>query len=97
MYYLQARGAVFGALSTGNTQFQLPIELREALGLPSDRPIGPYVKRSPPLVEYAQGLQNLPVPPSFSVNEAASIFEVWMQNNALHTREYRLMKLPPMT
>ncbi|KZT07490.1 uncharacterized protein LAESUDRAFT_698797 [Laetiporus sulphureus 93-53] len=83
------RGAIFGAESTGNTTFLMPLELREALGLPSFRPAGPYVARVPEFVEYAQGLQNFPVPPQLTVNEAASIFEVWMEDQALHSGEVK--------
>lgn len=43
------------------------------------------MKRLSPLVEYAHGLQNLAVPPRLSINEAASLFEVWMQDKALHS------------
>ena len=82
----QQKGAVLGALSGSDTTFTLPLELREALGIPHDRPSGPYVRRKPELVAYAQGLQNIPVPARLQVNEAASIFEVWAQDKALHSR-----------
>ncbi|KAG1804613.1 mitochondrial ribosomal death-associated protein 3-domain-containing protein [Suillus variegatus] len=81
-----ARGAVFGALSMGNTTFPLPLELREALSLEHDRPYGPYVKRQPELVEYAHGLERLAVPGSLSVPEAASVFEVWMKDRAVPSK-----------
>lgn len=84
-----ARGAVFGAESTSNTAFQMPLELSEALGIPPLRPAGPYVARSKELAEYAQGLRNFPVPAQLSVDEAASLFELWMKDNALHSGEVR--------
>ncbi|KDQ51085.1 hypothetical protein JAAARDRAFT_211375 [Jaapia argillacea MUCL 33604] len=77
-----ARGAVFGALSTCSTDFQLPLELREALAIPHDRSSGPYVKRSSILQWYSRGLQALPVPDQMSVQEAAALFEIWMKDGA---------------
>lgn len=76
---------MFGAISSQHVDFLLPLELREALNIPHDRPSGPYVKRSAELVEYAKGLQALPVPERLSVDEAASMFEIWMKDNALHS------------
>ncbi|KAH9947031.1 mitochondrial ribosomal death-associated protein 3-domain-containing protein [Amylocystis lapponica] len=84
-----ARGAFLGAVSTAHTQFQMPLELSEALGIPFPRPAGPYVKRIPEVVTYAQGLQNFPVPAELSVPEAASLFEVWAEDKALHSGEVR--------
>ncbi|KZT64493.1 hypothetical protein DAEQUDRAFT_678488 [Daedalea quercina L-15889] len=84
------RGAVIGAEGTQDTMFKMPLELSEALGLLPNRPAGPYAKRSPEIVEFARGIQNFPVPPRISVGEAASVFEVWMQDNALHTGEVRV-------
>lgn len=85
----QARGAVLGALSTQNTTFRPPLELTEALGLVPDVPSNPYVPRQPELVEYAKGLRNFPVPDQLTVDEAASIFEVWQNAKALHVGECR--------
>ncbi|KAI0080230.1 hypothetical protein K474DRAFT_1658226 [Panus rudis PR-1116 ss-1] len=79
------RGAVLGAISEGRKHFPLEVELREALGIPHDRPTGPYVKRTQEMVEYSQGLQNLAVPEKLSVEEAASIFELWNADKALHS------------
>jgi len=84
-----ARGAFFGAESTSHTGFQMPLELSEALGLPFKRPVGPYTTRVPAFVEYAQGLRNFPVPAQLSIKEAASLFEVWMDDKALHSGEVR--------
>ncbi|PCH36270.1 hypothetical protein WOLCODRAFT_91935 [Wolfiporia cocos MD-104 SS10] len=80
-----ARGAFFGAESTAETRFLMPLELREALGLPEHRPAGPYVARRPELAEYAAGLRNVAVPAQLSVGEAAALFEVWMEDQALHS------------
>lgn len=79
-----------GAAGTQHTAFKMPLELCEALGLPPPRPAGPYTKRSPETTEFARGLKNFPVSPRMSVSEAASLFEVWMQDKALHTGEVRV-------
>ncbi|GJE90341.1 hypothetical protein PsYK624_064720 [Phanerochaete sordida] len=78
------RGAVLGAVSTTHTRFQMPLELREALKIPHDRPVSPYLRREPELVRYASGLQNIPMPSSFQVEEAASLFEIWAKDKAMH-------------
>ena len=88
--WLQARGAVLGALSSQNTTFRAPLELREALGLQPDGPANPYVRRQPELVEYAKGLQSLPVPEELTVDEAGSIFDVWQKVKALHISKHSL-------
>ncbi len=80
----QKRGVFLGALSTQNTTFSAPLELVEALGLQPTVPSNPYVHRSPELVQYAKGLRNFPVPEQLTVDEAASIFDVWQSINALH-------------
>lgn len=82
-----ARGAVLGAVSLANTNFAPQLELCEGLGIQYGEPSGPYVKRSAELIEYAKGLQNLPVPAQMSVEEAATLYEVWTKDKALHTDE----------
>ncbi|KAF5391111.1 hypothetical protein D9757_003064 [Collybiopsis confluens] len=77
------KGAVLGALTAHDPAFPVPIELMDQLNLPGLRPRTAYSKRSKTLQEYAQGLQNLPVPEEFSVKEAAAVFEMWMSDNAL--------------
>ena len=77
-----------GALSSTNTNYLLPSELREALGLPYDRPTGPYAKRSLSRTEYANGLRAFEVPAQLTTNEAAALFEVWSRGLALHTGRY---------
>ncbi|KAI0664394.1 mitochondrial ribosomal death-associated protein 3-domain-containing protein [Cubamyces menziesii] len=79
-----ARGAFLGALSSQNTTFRAPLELIESLGLPPNGPTNPYVPRQPELIEYAKGLKNFVVPERLTVDEAASIFELWQQSKALH-------------
>lgn len=79
---VQARGAVLGALSTANTTFSAPIELQESLKL-SYGTASPYIKRSTELMSYAEGLRNVPVPGSLGVSEAASLFDVWMKDQAI--------------
>ena len=88
IYIPQARGAVLGALSTQNKAFRAPLELTEALGLTPDVPSNPYVRREPELVEYAQGLRSFPVPEQLTVDEAASLFDVWHNVKALHLSKW---------
>ena len=64
-----------------NTTFSAPIELQESLKLDHGA-TNPYIKRSPELVSYAEGLTNIPVPESLAVPEAASMFDVWMKDKA---------------
>jgi len=80
-----ARGAVLGALSTADTTFRTSVPLIEALKITSDRPVSAYEKRSADLALYSKGLRSIPVPERLEVNEAASLFEVWNENKALHT------------
>ncbi|KDQ13080.1 hypothetical protein BOTBODRAFT_133998 [Botryobasidium botryosum FD-172 SS1] len=80
-----ARGAVLGALSTADTTFRIPLPLTEALQLTPDRPVSAYEKRSADLALYSKGLRPIPIPERLEVNEAASLFEVWNENKALHT------------
>ncbi|KAJ6558985.1 mitochondrial ribosomal death-associated protein 3-domain-containing protein [Mycena sp. CBHHK59/15] len=57
------RGAVLGALTSSDTQFPVPLQLREALRLPPDAspsPISPYARRSAQLAAY---LRAPPPPP----------------------------------
>jgi len=77
-----ARGAVVGALSASNTTFNTPIELQESLKLDNGT-VGPYTKRSPVLMSYAEGLMKIPVPEALSEPEAASLFDVWMKDRAI--------------
>ncbi|KAA1468983.1 hypothetical protein DENSPDRAFT_857644 [Dentipellis sp. KUC8613] len=80
-----ARGAVLGAISSTNTTFRLSPELRHALGIQSWLRPSPYQKIAPEIVEFTKGIETLRVPDQLSVNEAASLFEVWMKDKALHT------------
>lgn len=89
---LQSRGAVLGALSAASTTFSIPIELQESLKL-SSRTANPYVKRSPELASYAEGLTNIRVPESLGVSEAASLFDVWMKDGAIPRGAYHIFGL----
>ncbi|KAF8573593.1 hypothetical protein K439DRAFT_1665739 [Ramaria rubella] len=80
-----SRGAFLGAFSSTNTHYITPLELREALGMPYDRPVGPYARRSAAKLAYTNGLRRFEVPPQLNVNEAAALFEVWSRDLALHT------------
>lgn len=68
-----------------DTQFPLPNELRQALQVDS-RPLNAYIKLSPEVLEYTEGLQTVPVPEKLTVAEAAAMFEVWGRDSALHSR-----------
>ena len=80
---------MLGALSNTNTDFQPPVELREALGLSHSLPVSPYLKRSPELVAYSKGLKNIAVPDTFQVSEAAVLFNLWYRDHALHHCKYQ--------
>lgn len=84
----KARGAVLGALSTQNTTFRAPLELVESLNLVPSVPTNAYVRREAELIEYAKGLKTFPVPERLSIDEAASLFDLWHQTKALHIREH---------
>ena len=63
--------------------FPLPLELRDTLGLDYDHPMSPYDKRSPLLLEYAQGLKPLPVPEKLTLKEASSLMSIWKSENVM--------------
>ncbi|KAI0736464.1 mitochondrial ribosomal death-associated protein 3-domain-containing protein [Fomitopsis betulina] len=84
------RGAVIGAEGTQNTTFRMPVELHEALGLPRMRSTGAYTNRSPEIEEFVRGIKSFPVPRRITIDEAASMFEIWMQDKALHSGEVRV-------
>ena len=78
-----------GALSLGLTQYPPPAELAKALGLDAVKPLGPYTKLTPGMLEYTKGIEPLPVPEKLEFGEAAAIFEMWAKDGALHTRKFR--------
>lgn len=51
-------------------------------------PTNAYVRREPELIEYAKDLKSFPVPERLSIDEAASLFDLWHQTKALHIREH---------
>ncbi|KAF8159956.1 mitochondrial ribosomal death-associated protein 3-domain-containing protein [Crassisporium funariophilum] len=77
------KGAFVGAISCSDTNFPLPIELRDALGLEYDHPMSPYDKRFKPVFDYTEGLKAIKVPEKLSVQEAMSVFEIWKNEQAL--------------
>ncbi|KAK7455168.1 hypothetical protein VKT23_011039 [Stygiomarasmius scandens] len=77
------QGAVLGAITSSDSQFPISNELIRALGTERYHPMSPYDKMNKTLVEYAQGLKNLEVPSKFTLQEASSMFEVWMKDRAL--------------
>ena len=83
VFFLQAKGAFVGAITSSDPMFSLPLELRDTLKLDYDHPMSPYDKRSPVLLEYAQGLKALPVPEKLTVNEASSLMAIWRNEDVL--------------
>lgn len=84
---------MIGAVSGSNTNWPVSLELQEALGLPPPRPVSEYTKRSSELASYADGLENFAVPDQLSLDEAASMYELWHEDKALHTRTSPLFSL----
>ena len=72
-----------GAINSSDPMFPLPLELRDTLELDYDRPMSPYDKRSPSLLEYAQGLKALPVPEKLTLEEASSLMSIWKHEHVL--------------
>ena len=72
-----------GAINSSDPMFPLPLELRDTLELDYDRPMSPYDKRSPFILEYAQGLKALPVPEKLTLEEASSLMSIWKHENVL--------------
>ncbi|QRW03067.1 AP endonuclease [Ceratobasidium sp. AG-Ba] len=80
-----AKGAVLGANSSTHTRFQEPLVLKEALGIIPLGSASPYERRNENIVAYASGLKGFSVPSRMQIGEAASMFDIWAQNKALHT------------
>ncbi|KAG8691658.1 Class II abasic (AP) endonuclease [Ceratobasidium sp. 423] len=80
-----AGGAVVGALSNTDPRFLAPLPLKEALGMVQPETASPYDRRNKDVAFYASGIKSLPVPSKMQLGEAASMFDVWVKNNALHT------------
>ncbi|KAJ1306829.1 hypothetical protein OPQ81_007814 [Rhizoctonia solani] len=78
-------GAVVGAISTTDPRFLAPLPLKEALGIVQPGTMSPYERRNKDIVFYASGIKGLPVPSKMQLGEAASMFDVWVKNNVLHT------------
>ncbi|THH32059.1 hypothetical protein EUX98_g2144 [Antrodiella citrinella] len=81
-----SRGMVIGAISGSNTNWPVPPELQESLGLTPPRPVSVYEKRYPEIEQYASGLENFPVPEQLTLDEAAAVYDLWRKDNALHTQ-----------
>ncbi|PFH53262.1 hypothetical protein AMATHDRAFT_137940, partial [Amanita thiersii Skay4041] len=78
-----ARGAMIGAITYSDPAYPLPLELRDALGMPYGHPTSPYDNRSETVISYTSGLKSLPLPEKFTVDEASALFEVWMDEQVL--------------
>ena len=86
---------MLGAISLSPTSFRVPIELQEGLQLDLAHGLGlpgPYDKRSTDLQFYTNGLKTYRVPDQLTTKEAAGIFKAWMNEEALHTREFSYCK-----
>ena len=81
--FWQSKGAFIGAINCSDPMFPLPLELRDTLRLDYDHPMSPYDKRSPLLLEYAQGLKPLPVPEKLTLKEASSLMSIWKSENVM--------------
>lgn len=84
-FHLQARGAVVGALSNTNLEFQVPVELQDALGQTPQKSSLLWKKRNEEYADYAKGLVPIEVPGQLSVQEGAAMVEVWQQNSSFHS------------
>ena len=80
---LQRKGIFFSACTQTNTQFPIPLALKEASGMPHERPEGPYSDRSQVLLEYTRKLKGWHIPAAFSQKEAAGAFDLWQKARAL--------------
>lgn len=80
-----AKGAVLGAISNTDARFLAPLPLKEALGIVEPGAASLYERRNKDIVFYSSGIKGLQVPSKMQIGEAASMFDVWVQNNALHT------------
>ena len=83
-----------GAINSSDTMFTLSLELRDTLKLDYDRPMSPYDKRFPELLEYARGLRSLPVPEKLTLEEASSLMSIWKNENVLVGGKPYLFFLP---
>lgn len=70
---------MIGSLSLSQTNFTLPLELRDALDLEDldAFPISPFEKRNKEMMVYTEGLKKMPVPEKLTLEEAVGVFEVW--------------------
>ncbi|GAB1518251.1 hypothetical protein RhiTH_001310 [Rhizoctonia solani] len=80
-----AKGAVVGALSSTDARFLAPLPLKEGLGIIEPGSVSPYEHRNKDVAFYASGVQGLSVPYKMQLSEAASMFDIWVKNNVLHT------------
>jgi len=81
-----------GAYSQTNTQWPIPLVLREAAGVPHDKPEGPYSQRPSHHIEYAKMLKGWHIPNAFSRKEAAAAFELWQNAKAIAQSEITIFQ-----
>lgn len=85
---------MIGAISASNSNWPVPRDLLEHFGL---CPSNPQVPRSKELMTYTQALENFAVPDRLSMEEAATIYDLWHKDNALHTRMSLFLSLKDLT
>ncbi|PPR04706.1 hypothetical protein CVT24_011828 [Panaeolus cyanescens] len=95
------RGAFLSAVSTSAVQYPMPVELVDAIrtSLPAESPdvvrqktiaevTAAYAPRDKALVRYAEGLKALSMPEKFTLEEAASAYEVWKGQGTVRGNHY---------
>ncbi|KAH6887173.1 mitochondrial ribosomal death-associated protein 3-domain-containing protein [Coprinopsis sp. MPI-PUGE-AT-0042] len=100
------KGAIMTSLNASDTQYNIPLELRDTLELGYAHPVSPYEKRSSELMYYlggdatkegskteTKGMQKIAVPDKFTVEEAGALFEMWKNDMALSSCAYDEMFL----
>jgi hypothetical protein len=61
-------------------------ELRHALHLQPSLGMSPFTRVAPEITHFTHGVKRVEVP-ALQVDEAATMYEIWMKNHSLHTRE----------
>ncbi|KAF6759514.1 mitochondrial carrier protein [Ephemerocybe angulata] len=83
-----AKGAVVTALTNSDTNFNVPLEIQDALDLPRAHPVSPYQRRDGDVQGYVHGLTGFKLPDRMSSDEMAGLFSVWKDDMALTTDKY---------
>jgi len=62
-------------------------ELRHELGIQPELGAPPFTRIKAEIHAFTRNITPVEVPRQLSVEEAASMFEIWMKKEALHTRK----------